>query len=73
MLDGTVNRNSGARLLRDDVVIYNGKIVTLKRFKDDVKEVASGYECGIQLENYNDVKVGDIIEVYVLEEEAAKL
>ncbi len=73
VLDGTVNRNSGARLLRDDVVIYNGKIVTLKRFKDDVKEVASGYECGIQLENYNDVKVGDIIEVYVLEEEAAKL
>ena len=73
VLDGTVNRNSGARLLSDDVVIYNGKIVTLKRFKDDVKEVASGYECGIQLENYNDVKVGDIIEVYVLEEEAAKL
>ncbi len=73
VLDGTINRNSGARLLRDDVVIYNGKIVTLKRFKDDVKEVAAGYECGIQLENYNDVKVGDIVEVYVLEEEAAKL
>ena len=73
VLDGTVNRNSHARILRDDIVIYNGKITTLKRFKDDVKEVASGYECGIALEGYNDIKVGDIIEVYVLEEEAAKL
>ncbi len=73
VLDGTVNRNSHARLLRDDVVIYNGKISTLKRFKDDAKDVASGYECGIALEGYNDFKVGDVIEVYVLEEEAAKL
>jgi translation initiation factor IF-2 len=73
VLDGTVYRNSHARLLRDDVVVFNGKISTLKRFKDDVKEVASGYECGIALEGYNDFKVGDVIEVYVLEEEAAKL
>ena len=73
VLDGVVNRNSHARILRDDIVIYNGKITTLKRFKDDVKEVASGYECGIALEGYNDIKEGDVIEVYILEEEAAKL
>jgi translation initiation factor IF-2 len=71
--DGKVARGAKARLLRDDVVIYDGKIDSLKRFKDDVKEVLSGYECGIGLENYNDIKAGDIIEAYMVEEVAATL
>ena len=66
--NGKVARNAGVRLLRDNIVVYEGKLVSLKRFKDDAKEVASGYECGIQLENYNDIKEGDILEVYVMEE-----
>ena len=57
-----------ARLLREGVVVYNGKIGSLRRFKDDVKEVQSGYECGIGIENYNDVKVADVIECYEMEE-----
>ena len=65
---GKVARNAGVRLLRDNVVIYEGKLISLKRMKDDVKEVAAGYECGIQLENYNDIKEGDIIEAYIMEE-----
>jgi translation initiation factor IF-2 len=55
------------RLLRDNVVVWQGKLSSLKRFKDDVKEVATGYECGIGLENYNDIKVGDIIEAFEME------
>ncbi len=66
--DGHVLRNSKARLLRDDVVIFDGKISSLRRFKEDVKEVQSGYECGIGLENFQDVKPGDVFEVYELEE-----
>ena len=66
--DGRVERNAGVRVIRDDVVIHEGKLVSLKRFKDDVKEVAKGFECGLQIENYNDIQVGDIIEVYVMEE-----
>ena len=66
--EGKVSRDSGVRLIRDGVVIYEGKIDTLKRFKDDVKEVQSGYECGITLENFNDIKEGDIIEAFVMEE-----
>ena len=66
--NGKVARNAGVRLLRENIVVYEGKLVSLKRFKDDAKEVASGYECGIQLENYNDIKEGDILEVYVMEE-----
>ncbi len=62
--NGKVNRNNKVRIIRDDVEIYNGNLASLKRFKDDVKEVASGFECGIQIENYNDLKVGDIIESY---------
>ena len=73
VLDGTVKRNSMARLLRDNIVVFDAKLSSLKRFKEDVKEVAAGYECGMTLEGYNDYKVGDIIEVYILEEEAAKL
>ena len=66
--DGKVERSAMVRLLRDDVVIYDGKISSLKRFKDDVKDVSSGFECGAGLENYNDMKPGDVLEVYTLEE-----
>lgn len=71
--DGKILRIAKVRLIRDNVVIYNGKIGSLKRFKDDVKEVASGYECGITIEGYSDIKVGDVIEAYQMEEVAAKL
>ncbi len=71
--DGKILRNSQVRLLRDNVVVYQGKLGTLRRFKDDVKEVATGYECGMGLENYNDIKVGDIIEAFEMEKVAAKL
>lgn len=66
--DGVVQRNSKARLLRDNVVVYTGKIISLRRFKEDVKEVSSGYECGIGLERFNDIKEGDVIESFVMEE-----
>ncbi len=65
---GKVERHAGVRVIRDNVVIHEGKLATLKRFKDDVKEVSKGFECGIQIENYNDIKEGDIIEVYIMEE-----
>ena len=68
VISGKVERNAGVRVIRDNVVIQDGKIATLKRFKDDVKEVTKGFECGIQIENYNDIKEGDIIEVYIMEE-----
>ncbi len=64
--DGKIQRNAGVRVLRDGVVIYTGKINSLRRFKDDVKEVAAGYECGIGVENFNDVKVGDSLEAFVM-------
>ncbi|RKX62267.1 MAG: translation initiation factor IF-2 [Thermodesulfobacteriota bacterium] len=73
VLDGLIQRNVQARLLRDNVVVYNGKTASLRRFKEDVKEVQAGYECGIGLERFNDVKTGDIIEAYVMEEEAPVL
>ncbi|ADY73340.1 translation initiation factor IF-2 [Desulfurobacterium thermolithotrophum DSM 11699] len=66
--DGVIKRNAGVRLVRDGIVIYEGKIASLKRFKDDVREVQAGYECGIGLENFNDIKVGDIIECYTTEQ-----
>jgi translation initiation factor IF-2 len=66
--DGKIERGQLCRLLRDGVIIYEGKNTSLRRFKDDVKEVQSGYECGIALENYNDIKIGDVIEAYYLEE-----
>lgn len=66
--EGKIERGAKARLVRDGAVIYNGRFASLRRFKEDVKEVQSGYECGISLENYNDVKVGDVIEAYVLKE-----
>lgn len=64
VLDGKVTRNTKIRLIRDGIVIYSGSLATLKRFKDDVKEVSSGYECGLSISNYNDIKVGDIVEGY---------
>ena len=67
VLDGKVQRGAQVRLVRDSVVIWTGKMNSLKRFKDDAREVATGYECGIGLENYNDIKVGDIIEVFEIE------
>jgi len=73
VLDGKVSRNAQVRLVRDSVVIWEGKLNSLKRFKDDAREVQAGYECGIGLENYNDVKVGDIIEAFEIEETATKL
>lgn len=66
--DGNIKRDCGIRLIRDGVVVYEGKLGTLKRFKDDAKEVAAGYECGMTIENYNDIKEGDIIEGYIMEE-----
>lgn len=71
--DGKISRNNKIRLLRDGLVIYDGNILSLKRIKDDVKEVESGYECGIGLENFNDIKVGDVIEGYKLIETKRKL
>ena len=68
VLDGKIERNAGVRVIRENVVIHEGKLESLKRFKDDVKEVTKGYECGIQIANYNDIKEMDIIEVFVMEE-----
>ncbi|MBX9972449.1 translation initiation factor IF-2 [Cytobacillus firmus] len=66
--DGKITRDSGVRLIRDGVVIFEGEVDALKRFKDDAKEVAQGYECGITIKNFNDVKEGDVIEAYIMEE-----
>jgi len=67
--EGIVKRAAHARIIRDNVVIYEGKLKALKRFKDDVKEVNSGFECGLSFENYEDLKVGDKIEIYELTEQ----
>ncbi len=71
--DGKIQRSNMVRLLRDGKIVYEGKLVSLKRFKDDAKEVASGFECGIGIENFNDVKVGDQIEAFIKEEVAREL
>jgi translation initiation factor IF-2 len=71
--DGVVKRGAGVRLLRDNVVIHTGTLKTLKRFKDEVKEVREGYECGMAFENYDDIKSGDVIEAYEIEEVAREL
>ncbi|MGL5822411.1 MAG: translation initiation factor IF-2 [Sarcina sp.] len=68
VLDGKIIRNAGVRIIRDGIVIKEGKLASLKRFKDDVKEVKAGYECGLSIENYNDIKEGDIIEAYTMEQ-----
>jgi translation initiation factor IF-2 len=71
--DGKIGRNAKVRLLRDEVVIFDGQIGSLKRFKDDVKEVSLGFECGVGIESYNDIKPGDVLEAYVVEETKAEL
>jgi translation initiation factor IF-2 len=74
VVDGFMSRSSdGIRVIRDNIVVYDGKISSLKRFKEDTKEVQTGYECGIMIENFNDLKVGDILENYIIEKIAAKL
>src|SRR5690606_2876804 len=62
--EGKISRKNGIRVIRDGIVVYTGTLGSLKRFKDDVKEVVSGYECGLNVDNFNDIKVGDIIEAY---------
>ena len=71
--EGTVKRGAGVRLIRDDVVLHEGNLSTLKRFKDDVREVQQNYECGMSFENYNDIKAGDVIECFTLEEVAPEI
>lgn len=74
VVDGTISRSSaGVRVIRDNVVVYQGKLGSLRRFKDDVREVQQGYECGLSVENFNDVKTGDIVETYAIDKIAAKL
>ena len=70
--DGSIKRNSGIRLIRDGIVVYEGKLASLRRFKDDVKEVNSGFECGLNIENYNDIKEGDQVEAYKMVETERK-
>jgi translation initiation factor IF-2 len=65
--------SDGIRVFRDNILIYEGRISSLKRFKEDVREVQTGYECGIMIENFNDIKVGDVLENFVIEKIAAKL
>ena len=71
--ESVVRRGSSVRLLRDDVVIHEGKLSTLKRFKDEVREVTQGFECGMAFENYQDLKAGDVIECFDVEEIARTL
>jgi translation initiation factor IF-2 len=74
VIDGTISRASaGVRVIRDNVMVYQGKLASLRRFKDDVREVQQGYECGLSIENFSDVKPGDIIEAYAIDKIAAKL
>jgi len=73
VVSGKIERSNQVRLLRDDVVVYQGRIMSMKRFKDDIKEALEGYECGLVLENYKDVKIGDVVEAFTIEKEVAKL
>jgi translation initiation factor IF-2 len=66
--DGKIDRGQNIRVVRDGVVLYEGKNSSLRRFKDDVKEVQAGYECGIGIERFNDIKIGDVLECFYLEE-----
>ena len=66
--NGVIERNSRVRLIRDSIVVYTGKLSSLKRFKDDVKEVSQGFECGITIENFNDIKVDDVLEIFKMDE-----
>ena len=65
VMDGKITRNSMVRIVREGVVVYTGSLASLKRFKDDVKEVTKGYDCGLQIKDYNDIKIGDTIEAYI--------
>ena len=71
--EGFIKRDSKIRILRDNVVVHEGKIDSLKRFKDEVKDVQQGYECGVTIEEYNDIKKGDIIETFSIQKEAREL
>lgn len=71
--DGKISRNDEVRIIRDGIVVFEGEIASLRRFKDDVKEVASGYECGIGIDKFNDIKIGDVIETFVMEAVAREL
>jgi translation initiation factor IF-2 len=71
--EGLIRRNASCRLVRDGVQVYEGRVGSLKRFKDDAREVQSGFECGIGIDGYNDVKVGDVIEAFVMQEKPATL
>ena len=73
VLEGKISRNNKIRLIRDGIVIFEGEIGTLKRFKDDVRDVDAGYECGLNVNNFNDIKVGDIVEAYKIVETKKKL
>ncbi len=73
LLDGKIIRNSKIRLIREGVVIYTGDLVALKRFKDDVKEVSKGYDCGIQIKGYNEIEINDLIECFSQVEVKKKL
>ena len=73
VLEGLVRRNASVRVLRDNVVIHTGEIDSLKRFKDDVREVKAGFECGMSVKNFNDLKVGDQFEIYEVQEVARTL
>ena len=68
VLDGKMQRNEKVRIVRDSIVIHEGDLATLKRFKDDAKEVNTGFECGMSFERFNDIKVGDIVEAFIMEE-----
>jgi translation initiation factor IF-2 len=73
IMDGKVTRDAKVRLVRNGITVYDGKILSLKRFKDDAREVAAGYECGIGIEGFNDIKTGDVIEAYIEEQVERKL
>ncbi|MBP5167273.1 MAG: translation initiation factor IF-2, partial [Oscillospiraceae bacterium] len=66
--DGVIQRSAGVRVIRDGIVVHEGQLASLRRFKDDVKEVATGYECGISIEKFNDIKEGDVFEAFVMEQ-----
>ncbi|MEN6638680.1 MAG: translation initiation factor IF-2, partial [Smithella sp.] len=71
--DGKITRTAGIKLVRDSVAVFDGKILSLKRFKDDAREVLAGFDCGIGIESYNDIHVGDVIESYITETLERKL
>jgi translation initiation factor IF-2 len=73
VLSGIVKRNASVRVLRDNVVIHTGELESLKRFKDDVREVKEGFECGLNLKNFNDIQEGDLLEVFEIQEVARTL